>query len=70
MGQKTIYICDRCGNEMDPPRTIVLTPIGKRNETVYLDSSIVLSGACNDIYLCEGCAKAFWKFMRKENENG
>lgn len=68
MGQKTIYICDRCGREMDPPSTIALTGIGKRNETVYIDSSIVLSDACGDIYLCEECTRKFRKFMREENE--
>lgn len=66
MGQKTIYICDRCGHEMDPPSTIAL--IGKRNQTVYIESSIVLSDAGIDIYLCKDCAIKFRKFMREENK--
>ncbi len=67
MGQKTIYICDRCGCEMDPPSTIAL--IGERNEKVYIESSIVLTDGCgDDIYLCEDCARKFRNFMREENK--
>lgn len=68
MGQKTIYICDRCGQEMDPPGTIAITGIGEWKETVYLDSSIVLSDAGSDIYLCKECTRKFRKFMREENK--
>lgn len=66
MGQKTIYICDRCGCEMDPPSTIAL--IGKRIQRTYIESSIVLSDAGIDIYLCKDCAIKFRKFMREENK--
>lgn len=68
MGQKTIYICDRCGREMDPPKNIVLVPIGGKQKPVQLISSIVLSDGVKETYLCEECAIAFWKFMRKENK--
>lgn len=68
MGRKTIYICDRCGQEMDLPCTIAITGIGERNETIYIESSIALSDAGRDIYLCKDCAIKFRKFMREENK--
>lgn len=68
MGKKITYICDRCGREMDPARTIAITGIGERNETVYIESSIILSDAGNDIYLSKDCARKFRNFMREENK--
>lgn len=65
--KEVIYICDRCGCEIDNPREY-----GKQYNKIHVESDINYpeNGGCGITYeLCEDCFNIIQRILIKEIEN-